>query len=158
MSAVPPVLWAVRVVPEFVEVEVGSMGIDAAIRSARLGRGAAHGLVATAAMTGFMLAGRGLGLVDRPSPEAVVSGALEEVDLDTTIRTPARTALVAVLHPFYGAAVGAVFELVMSRRGEPSAIRGGIYGLAVWAFGYLGWLPGFVFSRHRPGKERAVTL
>ncbi len=110
-------------------------------------------------MTGFMLAGRGLGLVDPPSPEAVVSGALEKVDLDSTIRTPARTALVAVLHPFYGAAVGAVFELVMSRRGEPSAIRGGVYGLAVWALGYLGWLPGFGIlpSPSRQGAGRHVV-
>ena len=58
------------------------------VLSARAARGAANGLVATAVMTGVMVAARRAGLVDPPSPEAVVTGALEKADVAYTVRPP----------------------------------------------------------------------
>ena len=116
--------------------------------------GAASGLLATVVMTGVLLAARRLGLVDRPAPEAVVTGMLEEVDLDQEIRPPARTGLVTVAHLGYGAALGAGFSAIARRIGRVSSLRGAGFGLVVWTVSYLGWLPAVgIFPR--PSQQGA---
>ena len=116
--------------------------------------GAASGLFATVVMTGVLLAARRLGWVGRPAPEAVVTGMLEQVDLEDEVRPPVRTGLVTVAHLGYGAALGAGFSVIAGRVGRVSSLRGAAFGLVVWTVSYLGWLPAVgVFPR--PSQQGA---
>lgn len=123
-----------------------------------LADGAASGLVATVVMTGVLLAARRLGLVDRPAPEAVVTGMLEQVGLEEEVRPPARTGLVTAAHLGYGAALGAGFSAIAGRIGRVSSLHGAGFGLVVWTVSYLGWLPAVgIFPRpSRQGAGRHV--
>lgn len=112
-----------------------------AVDAATLARGAVAGVGATLAMTVVLVVARRLGLADPPAPEAVVTGALERVDLDEEVRPPTRTGLAAVGHLAYGAGLGAVFAAVDRGGRAPRLACGAAFGLAVWALSYAGWLP-----------------
>ncbi|MFD1911043.1 hypothetical protein [Halodurantibacterium flavum] len=61
-------------------------------------------------------------------------------------------ALTVLSHFGYGAAAGALYAL-LPRRKSPGAL----YGVAVWAASYFGWVPGFRIlrpaSRHPPRRD-----
>ncbi len=46
-----------------------------------------------------------------------------------------------IAHFAFGTATGAIYPLVFSRIAAPAPLKGGLYGVAVWAISYLGWLP-----------------
>lgn len=106
-------------------------------------RGGLGGAAATVLMTAALLAARRLRLVDTPAPEAVTTGALEQVHLDDEVRPPARTALVAVTHLGYGTAMGAVYCSLPRRLRRAPLPCGAVFGFALWAAGYAGWAPAF---------------
>lgn len=108
-------------------------------------RGAIAGLTATAPMTVLMeLWHRQLPAHERyPLPPRQITervlaraGAPEESE-----RAGATTAATYVGHFGYGAAAGAAYGWAASRVPGSPVAKGIIFGLAVWAGSYLGWLP-----------------
>ena len=95
--------------------------------------GALAGVVATMAMTAAMRRFHGTLPVDEryPLPPREIIDSLETEEDEQRLRD--RTLLA---HFGYGGLTGALFALLPAFRG------GGIlYGLAVWAASYLGWIP-----------------
>lgn len=65
--------------------------------------------------------------------EAVAPGALTEAE-EMRLTMPA--------HYGYGGTMGAVYGPVRHRlAGLPAPVVGALFGLGVWALGYVGWLP-----------------
>lgn len=119
------------------------------------GAGTLAGGVGTVVMTAFMEPGlprlldpawRGREFV----PRQVVRW-LDDTTPGAALRTHAReTTAAAVAHLGYGAAMGALYGLLRgalrrSTRGGTARLHplsaGALWGLAVWAAGYQGWLP-----------------
>lgn len=106
--------------------------------------GAFSGLIATVAMTASMYA-----LFDAlpkreryPLPPRLITekilgptGLFDDLDDDRWSR------VTLAAHYGYGVAAGALYPVVASASGRSSMVTGGVYGLAVWAAGYLGWIP-----------------
>jgi uncharacterized membrane protein YagU involved in acid resistance len=71
-------------------------------------------------------------------------------------------ALVTANHFAYGAAAGSLYGCLFRRGSLPAAATGGaVYGVAVWAASYLGWLPTTGFYRsatEEPAGRNAVML
>jgi uncharacterized membrane protein YagU involved in acid resistance len=65
--------------------------------------------------------------------------------------------LTTLSHFGYGAAAGALFAVMMPRRGM---LAGATYGAAVWAASYLGWIPavGILTPATRHPRERNVLM
>ena len=63
-------------------------------------------------------------------------------------------------HFGYGAAVGALYEMLRPERPSP-ALTGAAYGLAVWTVSYLGWIPAFGILRRgdkHPPRRNGLML
>jgi len=102
-----------------------------------LARGAASGALATAAMSGVMLAGQKTGLMPGQPPKHIVRALLP----GHKRRPKAGERPLAVLaHLGFGATAGAVFGL-LTRRVQARLRLGVAYGLLIWAGSYQGWLP-----------------
>mgnify|MGYP001217509958 CR=1 FL=1 len=72
--------------------------------------------------------------------EELAARADQQERVDGEIEVMAAT---GVLHFGYGAAAGAAYALTADRAPLPPALKGALFGLAVWAGSYLGWLPAF---------------
>lgn len=116
-------------------------------------RGAAAGLVATAAMSAFLLAAQNRGAIRKQPPRIIVESLLPEMTDEQ-----ARSAAVGA-HFGYGLAGGVIYSIV-GRLVPRSAIIGTVFGLAVWAAGYEGWLPalGILPPAHHDRRPRALTM
>ena len=100
------------------------------------------GLVATAAMTIAMEAMfRFLPRHQRYPlpPRLITSRLLRRVGTPRRVRRH-KGALTMVSHFGYGAAAGALHAPITGLRLHPF-VEGPLYGLALWAVSYLGWLP-----------------
>ncbi len=122
-----------------------------------LTRGAAAGVVATAAMSALMLAAGRAGLMGRQPPEAIVrrAGALTAAEP----RGRLADALATVAHLGFGAGTGAAYALLPPTR-RPAA-RGAAAGTAVYAVSYAGWVPALGAlpraDRDRPPRQAAMV-
>jgi xanthosine utilization system XapX-like protein len=106
--------------------------------------GALAGFLATIPMTAFMvIAYQYLPEHERYPlhPSEIVTAGIEEPLLRKPLNAPQHVALTLVFHFGYGITVGAVCTPLMSRMPFPPVLRGTVCGLAIWAIGYLGWLP-----------------
>jgi NAD(P)-dependent dehydrogenase (short-subunit alcohol dehydrogenase family) len=115
--------------------------------------------VATGLMSLVMLAGKRLGVLGEPPPRRItrrLTGALGP------LRPRGRALDLAALgaHFAFGASMGLVYGLLPKRAQNPAG--GGLYGLAVWATNYAGWLPQFGLmpepSRDRRGRPTAMIV
>ena len=118
-------------------------------------RGAVAGTVATAAMSGLMLAlSRQMG--EQP-PDAIVKHVARGVGATPTEREA--DALAVVAHVGFGATVGAAYALLP--RVGPPAVRGVATALAVYAASYQGWVPALGIlppaTQDRPGRPAAMV-
>ena len=52
-----------------------------------------------------------------------------------------RAAIASLLHVGYGSSVGALTNMIRSRPSRSPICNGAVIGLAIWAAGYMGWLP-----------------
>jgi hypothetical protein len=122
-------------------------------------RGAAHGVAATVVMSGWMLLARRLGLMSRLPPEKLTAILLRR--LGVRPRTPLLEAATLAGHFSYGAALGALFQSATDRLPGPAALKGALFGAAVWGVSYAGWVPALELMppphRDRPGRQ-ASTL
>lgn len=113
-------------------------------------------LAASAAMGGFMMSMRRAGVLGEPPPRKLIRKVFG--------RRRATGPVVAMAHFAYGATVGAVYGAAASfapRRWQ-RVVAGGVFGLAVWAVSYAGWVPasGLMLppSVDRPGRPVTMVL
>jgi hypothetical protein len=101
-------------------------------------------------MSAAMAAARAAGLMSGELPPRKVGRrAMEAVSVDDGLSEPAFEAAWFALHVGYGAAAGVAYELAQRRlRLREPWPAGPLFGAALWAAGYAGWLP--VFGLHPP--------
>ena len=127
-----------------------------------LARGALAGLAGTTAMSVVMLAARKTGRMGKLPPERVTEAGLRVLRVQASERS--ENALSTAAHLGYGATVGALFAAAGStvRLPLPAPVTGALYGLAVWAAGYAGWMPALGIMppphRDRPDRQTAMVL
>lgn len=103
-------------------------------------RGAVGGAVATGAMTLFMLGAQRLAEGGRLGPKAITQEMIERTVGDAP--EPVVNAATAVNHLAYGVTMGALYGATAGRSQRlPPAIRGILFGNAIWALSYKGWVP-----------------
>jgi len=123
--------------------------------------GAAGGVAGAAAMAPIFLGAERAGAIAETPPERVIDRAAERASPRNrrSAPEPARGPLALAGHLLYGAGAGIPYALLRRRWPLPWPAAGAGYGLALWAAGYLGWMPAAgVWSlpwRQRPGH--AVT-
>ncbi len=121
------------------------------------GVGAVGGVVGAALMLPVFEGAKRAGLVVEAPPERVVERAADEVagsEARGATDEGAWAALVAGNHLLYGAAAGAVYGTLQEELKLPANVAGVGYGLALWAVGYLGWMPA-VGAWARPWRQGA---
>ena len=115
-------------------------------------RGATAGLVATGAMSSFMVAAERLGIMPGQPPRMIIDR------LAPGLRDDVADAAALLSHGAYGAAAGAAFALLAGDR--RSTAWGVAYGVLVWAGGYEGWVPalGVLPPAHRDRPSRVAVM
>jgi hypothetical protein len=115
--------------------------------------GAVAGLRATAVMSVVFAVGHAVGLIGRLPPRIIVDTISPQLDVESS------KGVAVVAHLGYGAGAGAIYTAVTPR---PSRNIGSgiLFGLAVWAAGYEGWLPflGILPRAHRDKRGRALVI
>ena len=107
--------------------------------------GVVGGAVGAVLMWPLYEASKRAGLL-RESPPIRVADRAAETAVEATetggpVGEGAREAAAAGGHLLYGAAAGALYGLLQDELELPAIAAGVGYGLALWAVGYLGWLP-----------------
>ncbi len=105
--------------------------------------GVLPGLGATSVMTFFMLLGHHLGArsVQEPvPPKRITERVARRVGLRRHIDQDRLTALSIMAHFGYGSFFAVVYRMTVGRLTRQPAV-GALFGLALWAAGYLGYLP-----------------
>ena len=124
-------------------------------------RGLAAGALATVGMSAVMFAARRAGLLGRMPPERITSHLLDHFRIRRSRES--QDLLAAVLHIGFGSAAGAVFGVARRRLPVPlpGVVQGLVFGTAVWAVSYLGWVPALGIlpppSRDRPGRPETMV-
>ena len=113
----------------------------------RVAAGAAAGAGATLLMHGMMTASEKLIPNSKPpmrqdAGEFMVNQAKQALPVETRERIPPKLEAAAAksLQLGYGMTSGALYAALRPRGGSP-LIEGALLGIAIWAAGYLGWLP-----------------
>lgn len=134
-------------------------------------RGAIAGLVATAPMT-LAMEGlyRRLPPVEKNPlpPRELTMKVTEAVGVKDQLPQEDRFSLTLISHFAYGAASGLAYAAIMDQfklgtlKGRStSTAKGALFGLAVWAGSYLGWIPAIrlMSPAHRhPGRRTALMI
>ncbi len=120
-------------------------------------RGAAAGVVATAAMSALMLAAGRLGLLGRQPPQAIAEQAVEVVT-DEPVPSPVGRALGVLTHLAFGAGAGAGYALLP--RWLPPRVRGCGWALGIYGAAYQGWVPalGALPPADRDRRDRVTVM
>lgn len=108
-----------------------------------IGRGALGGLAGTAVMSATMAVDRLLGwMTGEVPPRKIARRAEEAAGIAQHLTGPAFEASWIVQHFAYGAAAGVGYELLRSRLRMPEPVPAGpVYGAALFAVSYGGWVP-----------------
>ena len=107
-------------------------------------RGGVAGAIATGTMSAVIAGAKLGGLVHLPPPKQIAHRAGKKLGFDISkLPEPAFRTLWLGAHLGYGITCGIGYALVVRRflPGRPE-IRGLLFGEALWAIGYLGFLPG----------------
>lgn len=126
---------------------------------ARLARGAAAGLFASAGLAAAFELARAVGLVREPPAHRVWRQGLSRLGVP---HSPRRrwTAGSLLGHAAYGAGLGALFSLWPSRKAPMG--HGALFGLGVWAGSYAGWVPAAGLLPRprldRPGRQATLIV
>lgn len=129
------------------------------IAGPRAVRGAAEGVIATAAMTAVLGAGQGLDALSKPPPDQIVEAAAAKADTPP-LPPPTKGIVVWLAHFAFGAAMGALFRLLRPNPRRP-ATEGVAFGAAVWLVSYQGLLPAarlFPPATRDDKRRQAVNL
>ena len=108
-----------------------------------LARGALAGLAGTALMTAAMLPLKKASMSPgKVAPRQIADKLLNKLGLRDYLSPPAFEASWMALHFGYGTASGVAYALVQKAIGrERPVVEGLVFGTALWAAGYCGWLP-----------------
>jgi hypothetical protein len=106
-------------------------------------RGAVAGLAGTAVMSAAMAVAKATGLMAGEWPPRKVARNFDEaIGVYDELPQAAFEASWVGQHFAYGAAAGVAYVLTQRRSGIPEPLPSGpLFGAALWAFGYAGWLP-----------------
>jgi hypothetical protein len=128
-------------------------------------RGFAGGIVATAAMSAFMLGAQKVGLLGQMPPRKITDRFLGVLGVHRKTPEPARKALALVNHFAFGGVCGALFGLAHEVKRTRSRRTSGVesyraplvtglaYGTAIWAVSYMGLVPAMRIMP-RPADDR----
>jgi hypothetical protein len=97
------------------------------------------GAVATLAMSSVMILARQAGVMCRDYPPRKITRKFLKAVAEEPSQ-PALNAATTLTHIAYGAAGGGVYSALAAKARNP-VIAGVLYGLAVWAGSYWGWVP-----------------
>ena len=126
----------------------------------KLEQGLSGGALATLPMTTVMAVAQDLGMLGQAPPEKITSKLLHKVHARPTGSELSLST--ALMHFAFGAGSGAVYSV--ARPGQPSVARaafeGALFGTAVWAASYAGWVPalGIMRAAHRDRPDRQLTM
>ena len=124
--------------------------------------GAVAGLAGTAVMSAAMAADRAFGWMRGEVPPRKVARRFEEsLGVRDDLSRPAFEASWVAQHFAYGAAAGVAYEMIRRRlRPREPLSAGAMYGAALWAVSYAGWLPlaGLYPPPHEDNRERALMI
>lgn len=130
-------------------------------------RGAVAGAAGTAAMTMMMrgVAPRVVPEEMRPDefvPKKIVEWAEEQAGAPDALPDDAELKLSMVPHFGYGSGMGALYGLARDRvDGVPAPLAGALFGVAVWAIGFEGWLPALGVqpaTTEQPPRKRPMPI
>ncbi len=125
-------------------------------------RGAAAGAIGTVPMSAVMLIGQRLGWMNDQPPKALTEEGLRLAGVRDEVSEGAIDALAVASHLGFGAASGALFDLLQRAIPEASPLPLGIaFGLGVWAASYRGWIPAMgslPLEQRRGGRGTAVMI
>jgi hypothetical protein len=76
-----------------------------------------------------------------PLPPSEITERVEEEGLGEPLPMPHHKTLTLLSHFGYGTAIGTVYALTASKLPFGPVVNGSLFGLAVWAGSYLGWIP-----------------
>jgi hypothetical protein len=133
----------------------------------RAAGGALTGALATLPMSAVMLVAQRRGAMGSQPPERVTEEALGRAGVDDASEGSQNVAA-SVAHLAFGAAGGSAFALMrhaLGRQGVdlpgPAAVQGSLFGLAVWALSYQGWIPALGIlppaDRDRRDRQRSMV-
>lgn len=104
--------------------------------------GIVGGTVGAALMLPVFEGAKRVGLLREAPPVRVIDrAAAEATDTGQPLAAGDRQAAAVVSHVVYGAVAGALYGLAQEKLEMPAAAAGPVYGLLLWAVGYLGWMP-----------------
>jgi hypothetical protein len=107
----------------------------------RLLLGALSGLIATVPMSAVIFIGRQLFLRWTPPPKQITAAVVERAGIEPDRSSEGFELGWRVAHFGYGAACGAIYGLVGPALPGPRAVKGLLFGGAVWGVSYLGLVP-----------------
>jgi len=121
-----------------------------------LTKGAVCGAVATAAMSGVMLAGSRMGLMPDQPPKRIARALMPG---HRNRPKQGEGTAGALAHFGFGTAAGALYGL-LARGDRTPSIAGVGYALAIWAASYQGWVPALgilpAATRDLPGRPAVM--
>jgi uncharacterized membrane protein YagU involved in acid resistance len=108
-----------------------------------LARGALAGVVGTALMTAVMFPLKQASMSPgKVAPRRITENLLNRVGARDRLSSPAFEASWVALHFGYGTASGVAYALAQKAIGrDRPVVEGLVFGTALWAAGYCGWLP-----------------
>lgn len=119
------------------------------------------GFLATLPMTIFMLLTQRFLPRDQRydlPPEIIVKELAQRAHVRQHMNKLQILAATLVSHFSYGAAMGMFYSPLSKKLSLPSAIKGGIFGLFIWAANYLGLLPLLGMSERAPREPGRRNL
>jgi uncharacterized membrane protein YagU involved in acid resistance len=94
-------------------------------------------------------------------PHEITAELAEKADREEHLNEPEHTMATTVSHFAYGAVTGTLYAATAKHMFPNPAIGGAVFGLAVWAGSYLGWLPalGILSSAtEHPPRRNALMI
>jgi putative membrane protein len=128
----------------------------------RMITGAASGLLATFPMSVAMYAMQRLMPVERyksMAPKKITVRMARKVGLEKQLGgRKRRNALTTLSHFGYGAAAGAIYAPMTADVQSSPIVKGAIFGFALWAGSYRGWLPAVNIWKPRMESSKRRTV
>lgn len=110
-----------------------------------LAAGTAGGTVGAALMLPLFAGATRAGVLTEAPPLRIVdeaaAAAAEATEGGGPIAAGQRVGVAVGSHLLYGAGAGACYGLLQDELELPPLAAGSVFGLALWAVGYLGWIP-----------------
>jgi uncharacterized membrane protein YagU involved in acid resistance len=124
-------------------------------------RGARAGLTATTTMSAVMGLAEKTHLLGEPPPKKITRAAMRRVAPAIAHDEPALDVASWLGHYGFGVSMGALYAVAHGSR-RPSLVSGLLFGSAVWAVSYMGWVPAMGIMSpprsDRPGRPEAMLL